>query len=154
MDKKDLKCIVHQYDAETHERQLMEECGELIQAVNKYWRFKNDMIDGEEDDYVNNIVEEIADVQICIEYMLIRLREKYNVDAMLDMIKNNKITRELIRIANYDNRKEKNNDIAALDDSIEEYAEYKIKNLLDGICDNLKDIRNELSFLIEEDNHE
>lgn len=98
MDKKDLKCIVHQYDAETHERQLMEECGELIQAVNKYWRFKNDMIDGEEDDYVNNIIEEIADVQICIEYMLIRLREKYNVDAMLDMITDKKIRREFHRI--------------------------------------------------------
>jgi NTP pyrophosphatase (non-canonical NTP hydrolase) len=50
--------------------QLTEECAELIVAINKYNRdIRNKNLD--------NILEEISDVRLCIEYLLL----KYNISS-------------------------------------------------------------------------
>ena len=86
---------------EVASRQLIEEMAELTQAINKFWRiqldegkrsFENVWIYSPEE---NNIVEEIADVEICIEQLKIifMIREK------IKRIKKIKVDRQLKRIS-------------------------------------------------------
>jgi len=51
---------------------LMEECGELIQASNKYLRYKN----------LNYIIQEIADVEIMIDQMKSQLKIGKDVELI------------------------------------------------------------------------
>ena len=69
--------LMAQYD------QCIEEMGELIVAINKYKRkclygeYKND------DKVINNLVEEIADVSICLEQMRHFFKDK-NIDDVIE----------------------------------------------------------------------
>ena len=82
-------------------RQLIEEMAELTQAINKYWRvqldegkrsFANAWIYSPEE---NNICEEIADVEICIEQLKVILMSR----SKIKRIKIFKIKRQLKRIS-------------------------------------------------------
>lgn len=63
---------------ELHVRRTMEECGELIQAVNKMYRTAiNEECDGDAPDAARkSLIEEMADVMICIDI----IRSVYNID--------------------------------------------------------------------------
>lgn len=61
------------YGIEPQCRQLMEECAELIQAVNKMLRYEDRPAEPE---CYANLVEEIADVEI----MLYQLKVMFNID--------------------------------------------------------------------------
>ena len=52
------KAAIEYYGAEMQENQCIEECAELIQAINKKHRGRE-----------HNIPEEIADVEICLEQL-------------------------------------------------------------------------------------
>lgn len=58
------KEVIEFYGRECQCRMMMEECGELIQAVNKMLRYPNDV------QVRDNLVGELADVSIMIEQML------------------------------------------------------------------------------------
>lgn len=81
-----LRRIAEHYGLEPQLRQLMEECGELIVASNKY--FRNNAIDG--------LIEEIADVEIMTEQIKMLL----DIGKYVDRAKENKIARQLERIKN------------------------------------------------------
>ena len=61
------------YGKEPQCRQAMEECAELIQAVNKMLRYEDRPAEPE---YYANLIEEIADVEI----MLYQLKVMFNID--------------------------------------------------------------------------
>jgi NTP pyrophosphatase (non-canonical NTP hydrolase) len=61
---------LEKYGKEAQSRQAMEECAELVQAINKCLRYPN------KDDCKDNLVEEIADVEI----MLYQLKVMFNID--------------------------------------------------------------------------
>lgn len=98
-----IKKIADHYEFEIQSRHLTEECAELIQAVNKYYRYDKGLITSDiltsEDVYkrlTKNIKEEIADVEVMIEqikYLLninpndIEEIKKYKVDRQLERIK-------------------------------------------------------------------
>ena len=75
------------YGADRQLNQLIEECGELIQAISKSLRGKEDT--------TNNIEEEIADVEIMLEQIrcLLNLSEE-----TINEIKISKVKRERNRI--------------------------------------------------------
>lgn len=92
--------IHHSYDKQS--RQCIEECSELIQAINKFWRkflkcgektsFSfNDMMNNKE---YENLVEEIADVEIMLTQLKILLRCEDDVIRIAAQ----KVQRELERI--------------------------------------------------------
>ena len=58
------------YGKEAQSRQAMEECAELIQAINKCLRHPN------KEECKNNLIEEICDVEI----MLYQLKVMFNID--------------------------------------------------------------------------
>ena len=60
----------------SHRQQIiaMEECGELIQSISKMLRFES-ASSKTKDKYKENLVEEIADVSICLE----RLKLIHNI---------------------------------------------------------------------------
>ena len=60
---------LEKYGKEPQCRQTMEECAELIQAINKFLRYPNDK-------HYANLIEEIADVEI----MLYQLKVMFNID--------------------------------------------------------------------------
>lgn len=81
------------YDAQS--RQCIEECSELIQAINKYWRKRDgqafkDVI--ERTKSKDNMLEEIADVQIMLWQMV------YLLNADVTPIIEQKLNRQLERI--------------------------------------------------------
>lgn len=59
-----IKRIADHYGYEAQSRQLMEEMGELAQAVNKLWRFDKGYIDGDRRALVESVAKEVADVNI------------------------------------------------------------------------------------------
>ena len=98
-----IKRIADRYGFSKQSRQLTEECGELIQAVNKYYRHKEgltskDTILTSASDInllIHNIVEEIADTEIMLE----QIKYLLNVNpAAVEEIKKNKVNRQLERI--------------------------------------------------------
>ena len=91
--KNKLKAIADYYKLDTQSRQLNEELAELIQANSKYSRYsENNSMNWE---YLQNMCEEIADVQIMIEQMLYLL----DIDnEAIEKIKVKKIDRQLERI--------------------------------------------------------
>lgn len=69
-----IRHIANHYGFESQSRQLMEECGELTQAVNKMWRVKKHCAcisrkTLQECEVENNLVGEIADISIMIAQM-------------------------------------------------------------------------------------
>ena len=67
--KKIFRQSLEKYGKEPQCRQTMEECAELIQAINKFLRYPNDK-------HYANLIEEIADVEI----MLYQLKVMFNID--------------------------------------------------------------------------
>lgn len=64
-----LKKSIEVYGKEAQSRQAMEECAELIQAINKCLRYPN------KEECKNNLIEEIANVEI----MLFQLKEMFGI---------------------------------------------------------------------------
>ena len=64
-----IKTIADHYSYEAQSRQCMEECAELIQAINKLWRARRAKSSEKSIVAENNLVDEIADVQIMLWQM-------------------------------------------------------------------------------------
>lgn len=71
--EKIFKKSIEIYGKEAQSRQAMEECAELIQAVNKMLRYEDRPAEPE---YYANLIEEIADVEI----MLFQLKEMFYIN--------------------------------------------------------------------------
>ena len=93
--EKDIAFIAHYYGYEAQSRQLIEEMAELTQSINKKWRGENTGLYRGYYDDMKAIIEEIADVQICMEQvkLLLGISEKEVVSNM-----ESKIIREKSRI--------------------------------------------------------
>ncbi|WP_455715351.1 hypothetical protein [Anaerosporobacter sp.] len=102
VDPSELRKIAIHYGYDRQSRQCIEECSELIQAINKYWRkflqcgertsFDfNDMVNNKEYD---NLVEEIADVEVMLKQLKILLK----CDNEVVKIAEAKVTRQLKHI--------------------------------------------------------
>lgn len=88
------------YGKEAQSRQVMEECAELIQAVNKMLRYEDRPAEPEY--YL--LVEEIADVEI----MLYQLKVMFNVsDDEVFKVKIQKAKREKERLENHGRKQTK-----------------------------------------------
>ena len=89
-NKKDCIRIASYYGYESQSRQLIEEMAELMQAINKHWRsfFARDT--------EAKMIEEIADVEICIEQIKYILQCADAVDRVQEI----KIERQFKRIKN------------------------------------------------------
>lgn len=95
----DIERIANYYGYEPQSRQLIEEMAELTQAINKLWRIERkpykDICDEVAIDvYKENLVEEIADVQIMLWQMLYLLRAQGKVEPIIEQ----KIARQMERI--------------------------------------------------------
>ena len=94
-ENKQLQLINH-YGIENQLNQLIEESAELVQAICKWKRDnKSENCIG----FLDNLVEELADVLNLIEQ--IKLSDAYLEDG-INKIKDYKVNRELKRISNYD----------------------------------------------------
>lgn len=98
-----INVIADHYGFEKQSRQLSEECAEVIQAVNKYFRYKealkapDDEILGTTDIclLIQNIAEEIADCEIMLQQMKHLLNINYGA---IEAIKEIKVNRQIDRI--------------------------------------------------------
>ena len=85
------------YGYETQSNQLIEECAELIQAINKHKRVMHNgqSVNITLKESINNVSEEIADVEIMLTQIkyLLGINEQY-----IDTIKEMKIKRTAQRI--------------------------------------------------------
>lgn len=95
----DIEKIASHYGYEPQSRQLIEEMAELTQAINKLWRYKNkahkDICDEVAIDVIKeNMVEEIADVQIMLWQILYLLGAQDKVEPIIER----KVNRQLERI--------------------------------------------------------
>lgn len=79
--------VIKVYGAEAQHVVAMEECAELIKAISKYLRTS----DIEE---LDNIIEEIADVEIMLE----QLKSIHCIDGRVKMVKEMKVQRTYDRI--------------------------------------------------------
>lgn len=93
--EKIFKKSIEVYGKEAQSRQAMEECAELVQAINKCLRYPN------KDDCKDNLVEEIADVEI----MLFQLKEMFYInETEIYEWKEKKAKREKKRLKNIENK--------------------------------------------------
>lgn len=94
--KDKIKRIANHYGLAKQQRQLAEECGELIQATSKYMRFQEESYALTVDwTYLQNVIEEIADVEV----MLDEIKHLLNIsDEAIEAIKESKVNRQLERI--------------------------------------------------------
>jgi NTP pyrophosphatase (non-canonical NTP hydrolase) len=98
-----IKKIANHYLLDKQQRQLAEECAELIQATSKYVRFieskttRDEIIESSDDGnmLLQNIIEEIADVEVMLDQ--IKYLIHINPEA-IESIKKIKVNRELARI--------------------------------------------------------
>lgn len=88
--------IAEYYGFRLQREMLIEECSELIQAVQKYKRIEGKACFPENTTAARHYVEELADVAIMIEQMLVLLRPEHR-EIFDDMIKF-KLDRQLERI--------------------------------------------------------
>ncbi|KAA6138661.1 MULTISPECIES: hypothetical protein [Lachnospiraceae] len=92
--------IAEEYGYDAQSRQCIEEMAELTQAINKFWRKQHGCgkvsLDGAgfRNEEYQNLVEEIADVQIMLEQMKIFL----DCDAIVREVMDNKLKRQIERI--------------------------------------------------------
>lgn len=107
MDKNEtqnkIETIANHYGYDAQSRQCMEECGELVQAINKYWRAELDcgktIIVGKAPHktlFYDNLVDELADVHIMV------MQLSYLLGADLETIVERKLNRQLERMARDD----------------------------------------------------
>lgn len=102
---KEIAFVASHYGYDAQSRQLVEEMAELIQAINKFWRYQLDYGKKELEDVdfntleETNIIEEIGDVEICLEQIKWLLKCNTEVETS----KSAKLQREIARI------KQKNN---------------------------------------------
>lgn len=95
MDNKEkIRKIARHYGYDAQSRQCIEEMAELTQAINKLWRKQGNgqPTDKELSDCMDNIVEEIADVQIMLWQMA------YLLNSDILPIIEQKLDRQLERI--------------------------------------------------------
>ena len=94
--KNKIKRIANHYGLAKQQRQLAEECGELIQATSKYMRFQEESYALTVDwTYLQNVIEEIADVEV----MLDEMKHLLNINSeAIEAIKEKKVSRQLERI--------------------------------------------------------
>lgn len=91
-----IKIIAEHYGYDAQSRQCIEEMAELTQAINKFWRVFGNGQKTEKSiaEYRDNLIEEMADVQITLwqmEYLLLSAQE---VNHMIEK----KLDRQLGRI--------------------------------------------------------
>lgn len=95
--------IINHFGVNRQSRQAMEECGELIQAINKMLRYPDDEIKRLE------LIEEIADVLIMITQLKIMFGiQKSELGRMIDYKRNRLVQRyhsSLLKGDNEDGRK-------------------------------------------------
>ena len=96
-DKELIKTIAEHYGYDSQSMQCIEECAELIQAINKFRRSRGIGQKTNKDDHAAymNIVEEIADVEVMIEQLIYLL--KINREA-INSIKKQKLNRTICRM--------------------------------------------------------
>lgn len=89
-----IRVIADHYGYDSQSRQCIEEMGELIQAINKWWRVCGNGQKTEKStrDCRDNLVEEMADVQIMLWQMAYLL--KTDIQSMVNI----KLDRQLDRI--------------------------------------------------------
>lgn len=92
--EKELKFILNHYGYESQSRQLIEEMAELTQAINKRWRAVMCNSQTWKNKAQENIIEEIADVELCIEQIKLFL----NCHTAVEKVKDFKVNRALTRI--------------------------------------------------------
>lgn len=90
--KQKIQKIASHYGYDAQSRQCIEEMAELTQAINKYWRKKGNGQPTDKKGCFDNLVEEIADVQI----MLWQL--KYLLNADTSIIIQQKLDRQMERM--------------------------------------------------------
>lgn len=92
--------IIEHYGFLPQTRILQEECAELIMAASKMNRKADDYQNGRisESAYINNFVEELADVSIMIEQMNQHLMKHHNID--IGKAINDKLRRQKARMEN------------------------------------------------------
>ena len=88
------------YGYEVQSRQLIEEMAELTKAINKLWRFENGQkIPQTKGKLEAKILEEIADVEICLDYFKYLFNIKTNnLNGFVESTKDFKLNREIKRI--------------------------------------------------------
>lgn len=93
---KKIKMIADHYGYDAQSRQCMEEMAELTQAINKFWRVcgNGQKIEKSIQDCRDNLVEEMADVQIMLWQMEYLLLSGQEVNQMIEK----KLDRQLERI--------------------------------------------------------
>lgn len=93
---KKIKMIADHYGYDAQSRQCMEEMAELTQAINKFWRVCGNGQKTEKSiqDCRDNLVEEMADVQIMLWQMEYLLLSGQEVNQMIEK----KLDRQLERI--------------------------------------------------------
>ena len=94
--KEGIKKIANHYGLAKQQRQLAEECGELIQATSKYMRFLEASYASTVDwTYLQAVIEEIADVEVMLDEIKYLLHIN---SSAIDAIKQKKVSRQLERI--------------------------------------------------------
>lgn len=102
---KEIAFVACHYGYDSQSRQLIEEMAELTQAINKFWRKQLDCGEKELKDipFVTpdeaHIWEEIADVEFCID----QIKTLMQCESKVEMIKRDKIQRQLLRIKQENN---------------------------------------------------
>lgn len=94
--------IADYYGYEAQSRQLIEEMAELTKALNKLWRYENACFNGDVYKLKHDIIEEIADVEICLEYVKYLLGcddSSQQIEADVEKVKKFKVERELERMS-------------------------------------------------------
>lgn len=96
-----IKVIAGYYGYEAQSNQLVEECAELIQAVNKYRRavhgIGEPVAEYKKVVALDNLIEEIADVELMITQVKYLLQI---LDEEIEAIKLYKVNRTIERMAN------------------------------------------------------
>ena len=93
-------CIANEYGYDAQSRQCIEEMAELTQAINKFWRkqLRCDKVSlegaGFRNEEYQNLVEEIADVEIMLEQMKVFMDCE---DAVTEVVEE-KLKRQIDRI--------------------------------------------------------
>lgn len=102
IEREQERSLATYYGWEAQSRQCIEEMSELTKAINKHWRYSmgylpDSTITAEELKY--HIVEEMADVQICINQMLYMLNsENFKANEIFGDMKTLKLNRSIKRI--------------------------------------------------------
>lgn len=110
-DKNPIRYIADHYGYEAQSRQLIEEMAELTQAINKMWRIdasNREKMTSDRVEAYRHIIEEVADVEICLE----QVKWLLNIDeSVLDEWKVMKIERSIDRMSSKESETEWKNKI-------------------------------------------